>query len=112
MYNKGINRDNITDYAILAISNSISMIFIQLFVISHQIIYFILSIASFSTFFYFNYKMILNKYDVILVSAVGKIIPVFAILIFNILFLKQNFTFINLILGAFLIIAGIYLIQK
>jgi drug/metabolite transporter (DMT)-like permease len=111
MNNKGINKDNIKDFAILALANSFSVIFLQLFVHSQQIIYLILSISSIFTYFYFNYKMILNEYDVILVSAVGKITPIFVILILNILFFERHLNLLNLILGALLMLAGLYLID-
>lgn len=112
MNNKGINKDNIIDFAILAISNSISIIFLQIFVNSHQNIYLVLSIFSILIFLYFTYKMIRNEYDVILVSAVGKIIPIFIILMLNILFFKHHLNLINILLGGLLLLAGLYVIDK
>ena len=106
MNNKGINKDNIIDFAILAISNSISIIFLQIFVNSHQNIYLVL------IFLYFTYKMIRNEYDVILVSAFGKIIPIFIILMLNILFFKHHLNLINIVLGGLLLLAGLYVIDK
>jgi hypothetical protein len=112
MNNKGINKDNIKDFAILAISNSISIICLQIFVHSHQNIYLILAIFSILTYFYFNYKMISNEYDIILVNAAGKIIPIFIILITNILFFEHHSSLINVVLGGFLMLAGLYIIDR
>ena len=109
---KGLAKNNILDFTILAISGTVSIFFLQQFHASKKWIYLIISILTSISFYVFTYKVIHDNYDIMLITLFAKIMPIILLLILSVIFLKRKLRLIDLFLGFTLLIAGLFFVDK